>query len=557
MSDSSLASQIKIKINGAELQQTVMVKLVSALVDQHSHLPDMFILRFNDPGLELTNGKDLELTKEIEISSNREDGQSVVMTKGEITAIEPNYGEGMVSELVVRGYDKSHRLYRETKTKAYVNKKDSDLARDIAGQVGLQAEVDSTSTVYDHIFQHNQTDLEFLRQRAWRIGYECFVEQGKLFFRKPVTSGNPLKLTWGGDLSTFKPRMSLGEQVDEVIVRGWDPEAQKAVVGRASSGNLSPQIQETRSGTTLASPFGKGKKIFVDLPVVSQAEADLVAAARMDELSGAFLEAEGTAMRRPDLRAGKRVDIQGLGTRFSGIYLISRAIHSITPEGLNSTINVTGSRLGLLAEHIYPFHKPRQWPGVVTAVVTNSDDPKKWGRVKVKFPWMSEDTESDWARVIGIGAGQESGFYCVPAVGDEVVVAFEWGDFNQPVVLGGLWNGQASLPEEVDKAKGGNQPKMRSWHSISGHYILFNDVDKKIEIQTSNGLKIIMDKSSNTITLKSPAVKVDLKQDKLMVESTGDINLKGTNIKIEASLNMDIKANGQVNVNGALINLNS
>jgi uncharacterized protein involved in type VI secretion and phage assembly len=142
-------------------------------------------------------------------------------------------------------------------------------------------------------------------------------------------------------------------------------------------------------------------------------------------------------------------------------------------------------------------------------------------------------------------------------VGDEVVVAFEWGDFNQPVVLGGVWNGQAALPNEVAKAKSGNQPKMRSWHSILGHYILLNDVDRKIEIQTSNGLKILMDESSNTITLKSPAVKVDLKQEKLVVESTGDISLKGTNIKIEASVNVDIKANGQVNINGTLINLNS
>jgi hypothetical protein len=102
-------------------------------------------------------------------------------------------------------------------------------------------------------------------------------------------------------------------------------------------------------------------------------------------LSGAFLEAEGSALRRPDLRAGKTVDIQGLGTRFSGNYLISRSIHSITPEGITTKINVAGSRLGLLAEHLYPYHKPKQWPGVVTAVVTNSDDPRNWGRIGIRI----------------------------------------------------------------------------------------------------------------------------------------------------------------------------
>jgi uncharacterized protein len=112
------------------------------------------------------------------------------LIKGEITALEPVFGEGMVAELVVRGFDKSHRLYRETKSRAFLNKKDSDLAQEIAQAVGLSVQVDATSTVYDHIYQHNQSDLAFLMQRAWRIGYECFVEDGQLYFRKPPNGSN-------------------------------------------------------------------------------------------------------------------------------------------------------------------------------------------------------------------------------------------------------------------------------------------------------------------------------------------------------------------------------
>ena len=151
-----------------------------------------------------------DLTKTIEIKASDANDEKISLIKGEITALEPSFQEGMLAQLVVRGYDKSHRLYRETRSQAYLNKKDFDLASEIAQNAGLQAQVDTTSTVYDHIFQHNQTDLEFLMERAWRIGYECFVSDGKLHFRKPPSGSAALKLTWGQELLSFQPRDEPG-----------------------------------------------------------------------------------------------------------------------------------------------------------------------------------------------------------------------------------------------------------------------------------------------------------------------------------------------------------
>ena len=102
---------------------------------------------------------------------------------------------------------------------------------------------------------------------------------------------------------------------------------------------------------------------------------------------------------------------------------------------------------------------------MVTAIVTNTDDPNDWGRVKVKFPWMTDDAESDWARVAGIGAGPEAGFFVMPDVDDEVLVTFAHGDFSQPFVLGGLWNGQNNPPPEAAGAASGEKPLVRTWHS--------------------------------------------------------------------------------------------
>ncbi len=565
MSDQVIASQMIIKIAGAQLQQPVMDKLASLTVDQHTHLPHMFTARFQDADLALMNGDTFELAKEVEIMSKKENGEQISLMKGEITALEPEFREGMIAELVVRGFDRSHRLYRETKSKAYLNIKDSDLASQLASNAGLTAQVDATSTVYDHLFQHNQTDMELLLQRAWRIGYECFVTAGKLYFRKPPTSGSELTLTWGQELLSFTPRMSLAEQVDEVIVRGWDPEKQQPIVGRASSGSLFPDIGG-KNGASKAGDFGSGKAIIVDQPVESQAEADALAKARLDELSGAFVEAEGVAYRIPDITAGKIVEIKALGTRFSGKYLITDVAHIFSPEGLRSVFHVRGSRTGLLSEQIQHHTPLDRWPGLVTAIVTNTEDPKKWGRVKVKFPWMTEDAESDWARVIGIGAGPEAGLFIMPDVNDEVLVAFLHGDFNQPVVLGGVWNGKHNLPPEAAGAADNEKPLVRTWHSRSGHKIaVYDDAENKIELVTKGGRSITLSDKDSKVEMNTSGVNITVEDNKVSIQANSDIELKADgNVKVNASANMelkasgnlDIQASGQVNIKGAIINLN-
>jgi hypothetical protein len=286
--DQLITFQIYMTVGGTQVQSPEIESLIEVVVDQHSRLPGMFSIHLHDPELKLIDSGLFDLTKPVKIEAEKPDGSKVTLVDGEITALEPEFGEGMVASLVVRGYDKSHRLYREAKSIAHLNKKDSDLAEDIARAHGLQAKVDSTTTVYDHIYQNNLSDLSFLMQRAWRIGYECFVSEGKLYFRKPPNEKASLTLTWGEDLVSFRPSLNLAEQVDEVIVKGWDPEKQAAIVGRAEKGKLSPQIREKKDGPSWAKEFKKGKYVIVDQPVINQAEAVIMAAARFDEFRGAF-----------------------------------------------------------------------------------------------------------------------------------------------------------------------------------------------------------------------------------------------------------------------------
>ena len=113
-----LASQLYIKLGGSPVQPSVLGALLEAVVDQHVHLPAMFTIRLHDPGMKILDGGPFDLTKEVAIEAKTADDKTIAIIKGEITALDPQFGEGMVGELLIRGYDKSHRLYRETKSKA-------------------------------------------------------------------------------------------------------------------------------------------------------------------------------------------------------------------------------------------------------------------------------------------------------------------------------------------------------------------------------------------------------------------------------------------------------
>jgi uncharacterized protein involved in type VI secretion and phage assembly len=194
--------------------------------------------------------------------------------------------------------------------------------------------------------------------------------------------------------------------------------------------------------------------------------------------------------------------------------------------------------------------------GVVVGVVTNNQDPEGMGRVKVKFPWLSDEDESNWARVSAPMAGKERGFYFLPEVDDEVLVAFEQGDVRFPYVVGSLWNGEDAPPAKNDDGKN----SVRVIKSRSGHVVRLTDEDGKemIEIVDKSGENSIrIDTSKSTITITSDKdIVLSASQGKITLDAK-EIEVKSSgNAKVEAGGNMDLKATGQTNVKGQAVNLN-
>ena len=558
-------NQVTIKVDGQEVPHEVSDHLIEVLVDTALHVPAMFVIRLLDEQFEWLDGDLFKPGKSVKIEFGARGEATAAVIAGEITALEPNFTEDMTVILTIRGYDRSHRLNRGTKSKVFKQMKDSDIAKQVAQGAGLTAQTESTSQVHDHVFQHNQTDLAFLQDRAARNGFELFVDDTNLYFRKPKGERGNLTLKWGETLLNFHPRLTLAGQVDEVIVKGWNPFEKKEVVGKAQTSTSAPKIGVSGDGGDLAkSSFSAASQVVVRQSVATQSEADAIAQSVLDQINAAFVEAEGIAFGQPNLVAGNKVKIEGIGERFSGDYLVTSAVHVYTQDGYEVHFRVEGARSRQMSDLIAETSvdsKTDLWDGVVPAIVTNNNDnERKLGRIKVKFPWLDPTLESDWARIASIGGGNERGLYWMPEVNDEVLVAFEHGDFNRPYVIGSLWNGKDKPPEEISDIVSGGKVQMRTLKTREGHIIRLTDGP------SDQFIEIIDAKEKNYIKLdtKSSKIQINTKGD-MEIESKGKTTIKaGSTLDIEAAANLSIKGKANVNVEatgqlvlkGATVNIN-
>jgi uncharacterized protein involved in type VI secretion and phage assembly len=194
--------------------------------------------------------------------------------------------------------------------------------------------------------------------------------------------------------------------------------------------------------------------------------------------------------------------------------------------------------------------------GVVIGIVTNNNDPDSLGRVKVRFPWLSDTDESFWARVAAPMAGNGRGVYFLPEVDDEVLVMFDHGDVRFPYVIGSLWNGKDKAP--ADNSDGKNN--VRVIQSRSGHRITLNDEDgnETLEIVDGSGKNsIVIDTANNRITISSDKDIALVAPQGAVTISAQDVAIKASrDVAITAERNMMLSADSESTLKGNRVNIN-
>ncbi len=541
-----------VTVEGQDLEEGLYDLLALVRVEESIHLPDAFTLRFDDPHFDLFDRGTFSLGTKIDLAFSS-DQEMVTVTRGEVTALSVEPGPGGRHQLVVSGLDASHRLARGPKTRSFQNMTDADIVSKIAQDYDLDTDIDATPEVYEYVLQSSLTDYAFLRDRGVRIGFDLYVADGTLFFkRKPESRESPPTLTWGDNLHAFRVRFSAAERCDEVTVRGWDPKNKETLVGRSDQGDTGSTASAANelSGDAQRA-FGNVTRFAGQFPVATQSEADALAQSLLLKASGEEVVARGEAHGDPMISAGATVDIEEVGDRLSGSYRVTSVEHVYGCDTAYVTRFVCGGKepaflADLVSGGSNGAQQKRGWGSLVIGIVTNADDPIRSGRVKLKYPTLSDGDESAWARVASPGAGANRGMQLIPEVNDEVLVGFEHDDKTRPVVIGGLWNGVDGTPEA--KVEGG-EVKTRVWTSRNGHVFEYDDSDA--------------DKGSITVKHAEASSSLHLEKNESKLQADQNLSIEADSIEITANSTLKLKArsieitaDGEVKVGGATIRLN-
>jgi len=585
------SATFSVKVDGSKLADDAMATMAYAVIEDCTSLPDMVMLSFHDTMtpdedslLERTGfqiGKPLQV-----LIASEESPEGEELFDGEVTAIETEYDAGK-HQLIVRGFDKASRLFRNPKVHTYLDVTYADVVTAIARRSQLTADVDSTSEAHEHIFQHNQTDAAFIAQLASEVGYDFEVERGRIVFKKPPTiSSADVELELDDQLLKYNASLTADGQVKSVTVSGWDMKTKQPVSGSADAETVTTKLDDsTNLPGSVADAVGSDTYRTHAIPFSTAKQAEEAARALAQLFGSSYAQVAGVARGNPKIKAGAVLKLNKIDKAFLGMHRVTKSTHIYDGGEYQTHFECTGRRElslhtlaggGNGAVEAGADRVPSPLAGVMVGIVTNNQDPDELARVKVKLPVLSEQEETDWLRVVQPGAGGARGLFIMPEVNDEVVVAFEHGDVRRGYVIGGVWNGVDKPNQPTAGGAVSDSVEKRSFTSAKGHFLLFQDKagDEFVQLATEDGrfsLKLAPDKDGGTILLESDnKISVSSKSDvaiksdtKLTIESATELLLKSQKITIQAQggdamvegINVKLAAQAGLDMEGAMFDL--
>ena len=465
--------------------------------------------------------------------------ESPLQFNGIITEAQMVRTSGASGGIIINGYSPTILLEGTPNIRSFTDKSIGDIVKevlkkypseDLSPSIEIEKEVTLPYTV-----QYNESDFGFLARIAQKKGQWLYYNGEALTFGKPKSKN--FTLEYGRSLHSFNIEMRAKSLGFEYL--GYDP----------SNG----ETQKANSSEVAYQPEGYAKSIFESSKKLFPSNSTMLYSQALEEgnsrthlidrittqlqsraadMVTAKGDSDETGLRIGDVVSIKEPafsltgnSLDGLQEQNFGNYIITDIMHICDESGNyhNSFDAVPENVASPPYGNVHSFPMAESQP----ATVISNADPSGLGRVQVAFAWQKENgANTPWIRMINPHSGGGKGFYFIPEVGEEVLVAFEGGNAEKPFVLGAMYNGAAASGYAT------SENAVKAIHTRSGHIIKFTE-DESIEITDKSGNLIQFDTVGSNITITAPetvtinAKNIVMNADENIYSSAGK-NITGT-----------------------------
>lgn len=489
-------------------------------------------------------------------------GRKVRLFVGEVTKVKLQAtGTGM--SLRVEARARCHRMTMRRRTAAYADQTETDVMAELMHSHDVNGTVEAHLAWRTTTVQHNATDWDFMLARAEANGLVIYPKLDRLTvanLMEPTQADARLLL--GENILEFESELDATTQYDAVEAWGWNDQSRA----------FEEVELDTQSRTALPEAGNKelnhgGGRPYDELMGWSQGEVR-----RMQLAETRSLVRVGGSEFWP----GMGIELAGLGDQFDGVKLLSGVRHELNSSGWTTQLQLGVAPGAFLERHpeaaaagagnLLPAVQGLQI-GIVRGL---SGDPDGANRIEVSLVAAGDNAGRIWARWASPQAGNGSGAFFLPDIDDEVVVGFLHGDPRDAVVLGALYSRAYSPAFEMT-----DQNPERGIQSPQKSRIVIDDQLQSVEISTADGSNYLLvqagdspgiditDQFHNSITLSDQGIQLR-SQLNISVSTTADLELKGTNVTVEATMKAKVVGNAGAEltspaittVKGSLVQIN-
>jgi type VI secretion system secreted protein VgrG len=407
------------------------------------------------------------------------------------------YFHGLVTDFSQTGYEERRHEYRAvvrpwfwflTRTadcRIFQNKSVPDIFKDVCRQAGFSdydLQLGGTYDPWDYCVQYRETDFNFLSRLLEQEGIFYFFEHSEnkhvLVLCDDVSKCKPVA---GYDTVPYFPPADNRRDRDHLAAWSFQKSFHPGSYATRDFDFKKPSL--SLAGTsTISRGHDAAKYEVFDYPAeatpLTAKGVERVAKLRVEELQVAQMTARGSG-NAAGLAAGHVFTLADYPRGDLNMkYLITGSSLEISGDTYKTGSAEGAEQFAVSLEAVSAkehYRPARITPkpivqGTQTAVVVGVSGEEIWtdefGRVKVQFHWdrygKSDENSSCWVRVATAWAGKQWGAISIPRMGHEVIVAFEEGDPDEPIIVGSVYNGTNKPPYALQDNKTQSGIKTRS-----------------------------------------------------------------------------------------------